>query len=101
VNTTSGPATSRRRLRLSLTTTTIADITRASAISPPADVYCGHRPVILAERQGSNNRPLPTVACSSHLQAGRTFTTSMRQSLPLPSPVVSKNLTTDTNGVET
>jgi hypothetical protein len=47
----------------------------------PADVHCGRGSAILAERQGSNDRPLPTVDCITTSRPP-DITTSMRQSLP-------------------
>jgi Integrase core domain len=47
----------------------------------PADVYFGRRQTILAERKGSNDRPLPTAACSTSCTPP-DITKPMRQSLP-------------------
>jgi len=47
----------------------------------PADVYCGRRSAILAERQRIKRQTIATVACST-VYRQHDSTTSMRQSLP-------------------
>jgi transposase InsO family protein len=58
------PAIWKLRLRLSSTTTTTADTTKASAISPLPTSTPGAARISWPNDKGSNNRPLPTVACA-------------------------------------
>jgi hypothetical protein len=59
----------------------------------PTDVNCGRGSVILANDKGSNDRPVPTLACRPP-----GITPSMRQKPPLIYPArCLKNLTTDSH----
>src|SRR5438477_7470300 len=94
--TTSCQATSKPRSRPSSPTTTTADTTRASTISPrPTSTSDAALPSWQNEK-GSNVRPSPIAACSTSRRRPEIYN-PMRQSLPyFTQLVVSKTLTTDT-----
>src|SRR6516164_5184495 len=74
------PPISKLRLPPSSTTTTTTDTTKASTISPPQTSTAGAARLSWPNDKGSNDRPLPTVACTACRRPNST--TSMRQSLP-------------------
>jgi transposase InsO family protein len=63
------------------TTTTTTDTTKESTISPPPTSVAGAARLSWPNDKGSNDRPLPTVACSTARGRPNSIT-SMRQSLP-------------------
>src|SRR6476660_7813180 len=78
---TSCPAISKPRSKPSLPTTTTADTTRASTISPrPTSTAGGVEPSWQNEK-GSNDRPSPTAACSTSFRPPE-ISKLMSQSLP-------------------
>src|SRR5205807_7497269 len=92
---TSYPVSSKPRSRPSSTTTTTAVTTRASTISPqPMSTADAVQPS-WQNGKGSNDRLLPTAACSINCGPSNS-TTSVSQNLPyFTRLVVPKTLTTD------
>src|SRR3954469_23873074 len=93
--TTSCQATSKPRSRPSSPTTTTADTTRASTISPrPTSTSDAALPSWQNEK-GSNDTPSTIAACSIACTPPDPLIRCARASLILPKPVVSTTLTTD------
>ena len=87
---TSCPAISKLRLLPSSTTTTTTDTTKASTISPPPTSTAGAARPSWPNDNGSNDRPLPTVAAAPPAGGLTAPHRCARASLNLPSPLSQK-----------